>query len=130
MVTASKAGHWLIVIVFTYIICITTNFVVTCPSVHNIITNIAHGFVKDIMDVAPLAEKWRAFGWHTIEIDGNDIPALQSAFAEAAATKGKPTAIVANTIKGKGVSFMENNPKYHGTAPTPAEVQLALQELQ
>ncbi|MCU1273257.1 MAG: Transketolase [Bryobacterales bacterium] len=88
------------------------------------------GFVKDIMDVAPLADKWRAFGWHTIEIDGHDIPTLQSAFAEAAATKGKPTAIVANTIKGKGVSFMENNPKYHGTAPTPAEVQLALQELQ
>jgi transketolase len=88
------------------------------------------GFVKDILDVAPLAEKWRSFGWHTIEIDGNDIPALQAAFAEAAATKGKPTAIVANTIKGKGVSFMENNPKFHGTAPTPAEVQLALQELQ
>jgi len=88
------------------------------------------GFVKDIMDVAPLAEKWRYFGWHTLEIDGHDIPALQSAFVEAAATKGKPTAIVANTIKGKGVSFMENNPKFHGTAPTPAEVQLALQELQ
>ena len=82
------------------------------------------------MEVAPLAEKWRSFGWHTLEIDGNDIPALQAAFAEAAATKGKPTAIVAHTIKGKGVSFMENNPKFHGTAPSPAEVQLALQELQ
>src|SRR6478752_2838510 len=71
------------------------------------------GFVKDIMDVAPLSDKWRAFGWHTIELaDGHDIGALQAAFAEAAATKGKPTAIVANTIKGKGVSFMENNPKY------------------
>jgi transketolase len=88
------------------------------------------GFVKDILDIAPLAEKWRAFGWHTIEIDGNSIPAVQAAFAEAAATKGKPTAIVANTIKGKGVSFMENNPKFHGTAPTPAEVQVALKELQ
>ena len=88
------------------------------------------GFVKDIMEVAPLAEKWRAFGWHTIELDGHNIPALQAAFAQAASTKGKPTAIVANTIKGKGVSFMENNPKFHGTAPTPAEVQLALQELQ
>src|SRR5262245_57611295 len=88
------------------------------------------GFVKDIMEVSPLAEKWRSFGWHTLEIDGNDIPALQAAFAQAAATKGKPTALVAHTIKGKGVSFMENNPKYHGTAPTPAEVQLALQELQ
>ena len=88
------------------------------------------GFVKDIMDLTPLAEKWRAFGWHTIEVDGNDIQSLQSAFAEAASTKGKPTAIIADTIKGKGVSFMENNPKFHGTAPTPAEVQAALQELQ
>lgn len=88
------------------------------------------GFVKDILDLEPLADKWRAFGWHTIEINGHDIPALQAAFAEAAAVKGKPTAIVAHTIKGKGVSFMENNPKFHGMAPTPAEVQLALQELQ
>jgi transketolase len=88
------------------------------------------GFVKDIMDVAPLAEKWRAFGWHAIELNGNDPAAVRKAFAEAAATKGKPTCLVAHTIKGKGVSFMENNPKFHGTAPTPAEVQLALQELQ
>jgi transketolase len=88
------------------------------------------GFVKDIMDVAPLADKWRAFGWHTIEIDGHDFVAVRNAYAEAEATKGKPTAIVAHTVKGKGVSFMENNPKFHGTAPTPAEVQLALQELQ
>src|SRR5215831_5275896 len=89
------------------------------------------GFVKDIMDVAPLADKWRAFGWHTIELaNGHDLLALKAAFEEAAATKGKPTAIVANTIKGKGVSFMENNPKFHGVAPTPDEVKLALQELQ
>lgn len=87
------------------------------------------GFVKDIMEVEPLAEKWRAFGWHTLEIDGHDVPKLQAAFAEAAATKGKPTALVAHTIKGKGVSFMENNPKFHGSAPTPAEVAAALQEL-
>jgi transketolase len=87
------------------------------------------GFVKDIMEVAPLAEKWRSFGWHTIEIDGHDLTAVKSAFAEAAATKGVPTAIVANTIKGKGVSFMENNPKFHGVAPTPQEVELALKEL-
>jgi len=88
------------------------------------------GFVKDILNLEPLAEKWRSFGWHTLEINGHDIPALQAAFAEAAAVKGKPTAIVAHTIKGKGVSFMENNPKFHGMAPTPAEMQLALQELQ
>jgi transketolase len=88
------------------------------------------GFVKDIMDIEPYAEKWRAFGWHTLEIDGHDLVAVRKAFEEAEATKGKPTAIVAHTIKGKGVSFMENNPKFHGTAPTAAEVQLALQELQ
>jgi transketolase len=89
------------------------------------------GFVKDILDVAPLADKWRSFGWHTIELtDGHDIQALLSAFAEAASTKGTPTAIVANTIKGKGVSFMENNPKFHGVAPSADEVKLALQELQ
>jgi transketolase len=88
------------------------------------------GFVKDIMEVAPLAEKWRAFGWKAIEIDGHSIPAVKAALVEAEATKGQPTCIIANTVKGKGVSFMENNPKYHGTAPSAAEVQLALQELQ
>jgi transketolase len=87
------------------------------------------GFVKDIMEVSPLAEKWRAFGWHVVEIDGHDFTAVRKAFEEAEATKGKPTAIVAHTVKGKGVSFMENNPKFHGTAPTAAEVELALQEL-
>ncbi len=87
------------------------------------------GFVKDIMEVAPLAEKWRAFGWHAIEIDGHDLPSVRKALCEAESTKGKPTCIVAHTIKGKGVSFMENNPKFHGMAPTPAEVELALQEL-
>jgi transketolase len=88
------------------------------------------GFVKDIMEIAPLADKWRSFGWHAIEVDGHNIPVLQAAFKVASETKGKPTAIIANTIKGKGVSFMENNPKFHGTAPTPEEVKLALQELQ
>ncbi|HUP03533.1 MAG TPA: transketolase [Bryobacteraceae bacterium] len=88
------------------------------------------GFVKDIMEVAPLADKWRSFGWHAIEIDGHDLAAVRKALDEAAATKGKPTCIIAHTIKGKGVSFMENNPKFHGMAPTPAEVEKALQELQ
>ncbi len=87
------------------------------------------GFVKDILDLSPLAEKWRAFGWHAIELDGHSIPALQSAFAEAAEVKGKPTVLIANTIKGKGVSFMENNPKFHGVAPTEKEMELALREI-
>jgi transketolase len=88
------------------------------------------GFVKDIMEVAPLAEKWRAFGWHVVELNGHDPAAVRAGYSEAAATKGKPTCLVAHTVKGKGVSFMENNPKFHGTAPTPAEVKQALQELQ
>jgi transketolase len=87
------------------------------------------GFVKDIMPLEPLADKWRAFNWHTLEVDGHDISALQAAFAEAADTKGKPTAILAHTVKGKGVSFMENNPKFHGMAPTQDEMQKALMEL-
>jgi len=88
------------------------------------------GFVKDIMDLEPLGDKWRSFGWHVIEADGHSIPAVRAAFAEAAATKGKPTVFLANTIKGKGVSFMENNPKYHGSAPTRDEMKKALEELQ
>jgi transketolase len=87
------------------------------------------GFVKDIMEVEPLAAKWLAFGWHTIEVDGHSIPALQAAFAEAAATQGKPTVLIAHTVKGKGVSFMENNPKFHGVAPTREEMEVALKEL-
>src|ERR1700688_2595191 len=88
------------------------------------------GFVKDIMEVEPIVDKWRSYGWHTIDVDGHNLAALDAAFQEAAATKEKPTAVIARTIKGKGVSFMENNPKFHGTAPTPDEVKRALQELQ
>jgi transketolase len=87
------------------------------------------GFVKDIMPLDPLAEKWRSFGWHAIELDGHDIPAIQAALAEAAATKGKPTVLIAHTVKGKGVSFMENNPKFHGSAPSADELKIALEEL-
>ncbi len=87
------------------------------------------GFVKDIMNIEPLGEKWRSFGWHTVEFDGHDLDAVDRAFNEARATKGKPTALIANTIKGKGVSFMENNPKWHGVAPSPDEVAAALKEL-
>ena len=87
------------------------------------------GFVNDIMPLDPLADKWRAFNWHAIEVDGHSIPALEAAFAEAAGTKGRPTVLVAHTVKGKGVSFMENNPKFHGTAPTHDEMEKALMEL-
>ncbi len=87
------------------------------------------GWVKDIMDLEPLGDKWRAFGWHTLTIDGHNPAEVRKAYQEAAATKGKPTAIIAHTIKGKGVSFMENNPKFHGTAPSAEECQKALAEL-
>ena len=87
------------------------------------------GFVKDIMSLEPLADKWRSFGWHVVEAFGHDIAALQNAFGEASSMKGKPTCILAHTVKGKGVSFMENNPKFHGTAPTREECAKALQEL-
>ena len=87
------------------------------------------GFVKDIMEVAPLSEKWRAFGWHTVEIDGHDLRAIRVALEEAEATKGKPTCIVANTVKGKGVSFMENQIGWHGVAPKPEEACKAIEEL-
>ena len=88
------------------------------------------GFVKDIMELEPFRAKWLGFGWHVIEVNGHDIAALQRAFAEAASTQGTPTVIIAHTVKGKGVSFMENNPKYHGTAPTPQEVEIAMKELE
>jgi transketolase len=103
--------------------------------VDNIVAIVDHnriqldGFVKDIMEIEPVAEKFRAFGWHAIELDGHNIPALQSAFQEAEGVKGQPTVIVAKTIKGKGVSFMENNPKFHGVAPTAQECAAALVEL-
>ncbi len=87
------------------------------------------GFVKDILEIEPLAAKWQAFGWNTVEVDGHSIPALQDAFKNAAATTGRPTVLIAHTVKGKGVSFMENNPKYHGVAPSKDEVARALQEL-
>lgn len=87
------------------------------------------GFVKDIMDLEPLVDKWVSFGWDVVETDGHDIAALQRAFKEAGAASGKPTCIIAHTIKGKGVSFMENNPKFHGTAPSKEECEKALAEL-
>lgn len=87
------------------------------------------GWVKDIMGLEPVGDKWRSFGWHVIELDGHDLLALRKAFAEAESTKGKPTVLIAHTIKGKGVSFMENNPKFHGMAPTKEECEKALKEL-
>lgn len=89
-----------------------------------------NGPVAQIQDIEPLAEKWRAFGWWVTEIDGHDLAQVVRAYDEAAAVKGKPQAIVARTVKGKGVSFMELNPAWHGVAPKPDELAQALKELQ
>ncbi|MFA5930355.1 MAG: transketolase [Candidatus Micrarchaeia archaeon] len=87
------------------------------------------GNVCDVMDIDPIDEKYRAFGWHVLVVDGHSIPALISAFDEAERTKGKPTVIIAKTVKGKGVSFMENQAGWHGRAPKKDELDRALSEL-
>ena len=86
-------------------------------------------FTDEVMQLEPLADKWRAFGWHVLEIDGHDFAHILEALDEASQTKGKPTAIIARTVKGKGVSFMENNPDFHGKAPTKEQLAQALEEI-
>lgn len=87
------------------------------------------GWNREVMNIEPLAEKWRSFGWEAIEIDGHDFGQILAALGTAQNVKGRPTAIVAHTVKGKGVSFMENNLAFHGKAPTPEQAQKALEEL-
>ncbi len=88
------------------------------------------GKVEDIMNLEPLTEKWRAFGWYTIEIDGHNIRQILLAFEEAKKIKEKPQILIAHTVKGKGVSFMENVVDFHGRAPTKEEEIRALKELE
>jgi len=88
------------------------------------------GWNCDVMGLDPFAGKWQAFGWKVIEVDGHSIPRLLEAFKEAQKVKGQPTVIIAHTVKGEGVSFMENNPDFHGTAPNTMELELALKELE
>jgi transketolase len=87
------------------------------------------GWTKDVMNVDPLEDKYRAFGWHVVVCDGHSITGLSDAFAEARGAKGKPTLIIAKTVKGKGVSFMENQAGWHGRAPTREEMEKGLAEL-
>lgn len=87
------------------------------------------GRTEEIMNLAPLGDKWRSFGWHVIQCDGHSIKELLKAFDKAKSVKGKPTVIVAQTVKGKGVSFMEHVVDFHGRAPTPEEKNIALDEL-
>lgn len=88
------------------------------------------GWTKDVMDIDPLDEKYRAFGWHVIRIDGHDMAQIVTAFEEAKRTKGKPSVIIADTVKGKGVSFMENQAGWHGVPTTKREqLDQALQDI-
>jgi transketolase len=87
------------------------------------------GFNKEIMNLDPLNKKFEAFGWHVIEIDGHDTTQLLDAYQKARQIKGQPTVIIAHTIKGKGVSFMENNVDFHGKAPNAEQLEKALKEL-
>lgn len=88
------------------------------------------GSTEQVMSLEPVEDKFRAFGWEARTIDGHDFPQILEALDWARRVKGKPAAIVAHTIKGKGVSFMENNPDWHGKAPKPEEMERALAELQ
>lgn len=86
-------------------------------------------YVENVKGVGDLVGKWKSFGWHVIEIDGHSLNEVDDALQEAKEIKGKPTAILAHTIKGKGISFMENTHKWHGLAPTNEELESALKEL-
>ena len=87
------------------------------------------GFVEEVMPIEPLAEKWRSFGWDVFEVDGHDVDQLYQAFLQCIEAQKKPTVIIARTIKGKGVSFMENKSYWHGVAPSTEELACALHEL-
>ena len=87
------------------------------------------GQVDKVMGIEPIADKWEAFGWNVLQIDGHNFQQIFDALEKAKKEKGKPTVIIAKTIKGKGVSFMENICGFHGTAPTVEEKERAIAEL-
>ena len=87
------------------------------------------GDVEQIMGIAPLADKWRAFEWHVVECDGHDLPDILRAFAEARAHRGAPTVVLAHTVMGKGVSYMEDDYRWHGKPPKMEQAEAALKEL-
>src|SRR6516165_5772970 len=87
------------------------------------------GPVEEINSIQPLADKFRAFKWHTLEVDGHDIGAVLDALHQARAHEGRPTCIIAHTVKGKGVTFMENNNEFHGKAPNADQLAVALAQL-
>lgn len=88
------------------------------------------GTVEEVMNIEPLSDKWKAFGWAVININGHDYTQILTALDKTEKTKGQPSIIIAETIKGKGVSFFENKVEYHGVAPTDEELERALKELE
>lgn len=88
------------------------------------------GSIEDVCSPYPIDKKFEAFNFHAININGNDFDEIRAAFAEARATKGMPTAIIAKTLKGKGVSFMENAVDWHGKAPNDDEYKIAMEDLE
>ena len=88
------------------------------------------GSVEDVCSPYPIDKKFEAFNFHVINIDGNDFDQIRAAFKEARETKGMPTAIIAKTVKGKGVSFMENAAGWHGKAPNDEEYEIAMADLE
>ncbi|MEG2782629.1 MAG: transketolase, partial [Oscillospiraceae bacterium] len=87
------------------------------------------GTIEEVNSPYPIPEKFEAFGWNVIEIDGHDFDSIDDAFKKARQTKGKPTAIISKSVKGKGVSFMENNGAWHGKPTNPEQYKQAMQEL-
>ncbi|MBI4643130.1 MAG: transketolase [Deltaproteobacteria bacterium] len=87
------------------------------------------GRTAEVMSLEPLAQKWEAFGWHTLEVDGHAFPELLAGLQETHGVKGRPSMIIAHTVKGKGVSIFENQVKYHGVTPSKEEYEQALKEL-
>ncbi|MDE6529206.1 MAG: transketolase [Lachnospiraceae bacterium] len=87
------------------------------------------GDIKDVCSPYPIDKKFEAFNFHVVEMDAHDFDSIRKAFTEARAVKGKPTAIIAHSIKGKGVSYMENNASWHGKAPNDEEYAIAMNEL-
>ena len=87
------------------------------------------GLVNEIVTIEPIADKWKAFGWDVLEIDGHDITSIVQSLEKADSIKDRPVMIIAKTIKGKGISFMENEVDWHGVAPNEAQVEKALKEL-
>ena len=88
------------------------------------------GLVNEIVTIEPIADKWKAFGWDVLEIDGHDITSIVQSLEKADSIKDRPVMIIAKTIKGKGISFMENEVDWHGVAPNKAQVEKALKELE